>query len=33
VRGLRLTPQRNCSEREQTLRMWTENVTAFSKRP
>src|SRR4029077_20653753 len=30
VAGLRLTPQRNCLDRETALRMWTENVTWFS---
>ncbi|MET1113816.1 MAG: amidohydrolase [Comamonas sp.] len=30
VGGLQLTPQRNCLDREQALRMWTENVTWFS---
>ncbi len=30
VGGLRLTPQRNCLDRETALRMWTENVTWFS---
>ncbi|MGN6481961.1 amidohydrolase [Luteibacter sp.] len=30
VGGLRLYPQRNCLEREEALRMWTENVTWFS---
>jgi predicted amidohydrolase YtcJ len=28
--GLRITPQRNCLDRETALRMWTENVTWFS---
>jgi hypothetical protein len=27
---LRITPQRNCLDRETALRMWTENVTRFS---
>jgi predicted amidohydrolase YtcJ len=30
VGGLRLYPQRNCLDREEALRMWTENVTWFS---
>src|SRR6202453_822071 len=30
VAGLRITPQRNCLDREIALRMWTENVTWFS---
>jgi predicted amidohydrolase YtcJ len=30
VGGLRMTPQRNCLDRETALRMWTENVTWFS---
>jgi predicted amidohydrolase YtcJ len=30
VGGLRLTPQRNCLDRETALRMWTENVAWFS---
>jgi predicted amidohydrolase YtcJ len=30
IGGLRLTPQRNCLDRETALRMWTENVTWFS---
>ncbi len=30
VGGLRLTPQRNCLDRETALRMWTEKVTWFS---
>jgi predicted amidohydrolase YtcJ len=30
VGGLRLTPQRNCLDRDTALRMWTENVTWFS---
>jgi len=30
VGGLQITPQRNCLDREQALRMWTENVTWFS---
>jgi len=30
VGGLQLTPQRNCLDREQALRMWTEHVTWFS---
>ncbi|WP_312428956.1 amidohydrolase [Achromobacter sp.] len=30
VGGLRLTPQRNCLDRDAALRMWTENVTWFS---
>ncbi len=30
VGGLRLYPQRNCLDREQALRMWTEQVTWFS---
>lgn len=30
VGGLRITPQRNCLDRENALRMWTENVTWFS---
>jgi predicted amidohydrolase YtcJ len=30
VGGLRITPQRNCPDRETALRMWTENVTWFS---
>lgn len=30
VGGLRITPQRNCLDRETALRMWTENVTWFS---
>jgi hypothetical protein len=30
VAGLRITPQRNCLDREAALRMWTENVTWFS---
>jgi len=30
VSGLRITPQRNCLDRETALRMWTENVTWFS---
>ena len=30
VGGLRLTPPRNCLDRETALRMWTENVTWFS---
>jgi len=30
VGGLQLYPQRNCLDREQALRMWTENVTWFS---
>ena len=30
VAGLRITPQRNCLDRETALRMWTENVTWFS---
>jgi predicted amidohydrolase YtcJ len=30
VGGLRLTPERNCLDRETALRMWTENVTWFS---
>ena len=28
--GLRITPQRNCLDRETALRMWTEKVTWFS---
>lgn len=28
--GLRITPQRNCLDRETALRMWTENVSWFS---
>ncbi len=28
--GLRLTPERNCLDRETALRMWTENVAWFS---
>ncbi|OSI20518.1 amidohydrolase [Bradyrhizobium canariense] len=31
VGGLRIYPQRNCLDRETALRMWTENVTWFSK--
>jgi predicted amidohydrolase YtcJ len=31
VAGLRLYPPRNCLDRETALRMWTENVTWFSK--
>jgi hypothetical protein len=27
---MRITPQRNCLDRETALRMWTENVTWFS---
>ncbi|SEJ02596.1 amidohydrolase [Achromobacter sp. NFACC18-2] len=30
VGGLRITPQRNCLDRDAALRMWTENVTWFS---
>ena len=30
VGGLRITPQRNCLDRETALRMWTESVTWFS---
>ncbi|TPL43550.1 amidohydrolase [Mesorhizobium sp. B2-4-6] len=30
VGGLRITPQRNCLDRQTALRMWTENVTWFS---
>jgi predicted amidohydrolase YtcJ len=30
VGGLRITPPRNCLDRETALRMWTENVTWFS---
>jgi predicted amidohydrolase YtcJ len=30
VGGLKITPQRNCLDRETALRMWTENVTWFS---
>jgi predicted amidohydrolase YtcJ len=30
VGGLRITPHRNCLDRETALRMWTENVTWFS---
>lgn len=30
VAELRITPQRNCLDRETALRMWTENVTWFS---
>jgi predicted amidohydrolase YtcJ len=30
VGGLRITPQRNCLDRETALRLWTENVTWFS---
>lgn len=30
VGGLQLTPQRNCLDREQALRLWTENVCWFS---
>jgi predicted amidohydrolase YtcJ len=30
IAGTRLTPQRNCLDRETALRMWTENVTWFS---
>jgi predicted amidohydrolase YtcJ len=30
VAGLRITPQRNCLDRETALRMWTENATWFS---
>jgi predicted amidohydrolase YtcJ len=30
VAGLRITPQRNCLDRETALRLWTENVTWFS---
>jgi predicted amidohydrolase YtcJ len=30
VGGLQITPQRNCLDREQALRMWTDNVTWFS---
>jgi predicted amidohydrolase YtcJ len=30
IGGLRITPQRNCLDRETALRMWTENVTWFS---
>jgi predicted amidohydrolase YtcJ len=30
VGGLQITPQRNLIDREQALRMWTENVTWFS---
>ncbi|WP_418120438.1 amidohydrolase [Variovorax sp. 350MFTsu5.1] len=30
VGGLQITPQRNLLDREQALRMWTENVTWFS---
>ncbi len=30
VGGLQITPQRNCLDREQALRLWTENVTWFS---
>lgn len=30
VGGLRITPQRNCLDRETALRMWSENVTWFS---
>ncbi len=30
VGGLRMTPQRNCLDRETALRMWTEKVTWFS---
>jgi predicted amidohydrolase YtcJ len=30
VGGLRLYPERNCLDREEALRMWTENVTWFS---
>ena len=30
VGGMRITPQRNCLDRETALRMWTENVTWFS---
>jgi hypothetical protein len=30
VAGLRITPQRNCLDRETALRMWTENVSWFS---
>src|ERR1700719_409359 len=30
VGGMRLSPHRNCLDRETALRMWTENVTWFS---
>src|SRR5437899_3721298 len=30
VGGLRITPHRNCLDRETALRMWTENATWFS---
>jgi predicted amidohydrolase YtcJ len=30
VGGLRITPERNCLDRETALRMWTENVSWFS---
>ncbi|VFR77212.1 Exoenzymes regulatory protein AepA precursor [plant metagenome] len=30
VGGLRITPRRNCLDRETALRMWTENVAWFS---
>ncbi|KQT44559.1 amidohydrolase [Aureimonas sp. Leaf454] len=30
VGGMRITPQRNCLDRETALRMWTENGTWFS---
>jgi predicted amidohydrolase YtcJ len=30
VAGLKITPNRNCLDRETALRMWTENVTWFS---
>ena len=30
VGGMQLYPRRNCLDREQALRMWTENVTWFS---
>jgi predicted amidohydrolase YtcJ len=30
VGGLRITPERNCLDRETALRMWTENVAWFS---
>jgi len=30
VGGMQLTPQRHCLDRDQALRLWTENVTWFS---
>ncbi|GAB2866224.1 amidohydrolase [Pseudoduganella ginsengisoli] len=30
VGGLRITPRHNCLDRDEALRMWTENVTWFS---